>query len=170
MGFWKNLKLFGRTLKFWDTQTVIETTIETTENLFREAKILHPDRDCHAWLASAFGGRTGYKVAPFAMFTQTTLFSVLENDAPIALAYFLLSQEMPAAATKFQERFGNVLQPALDLASQNKFFERWEQLNPWTATNVPGIREIVEEASQSLAQSPSGRLNDHSNVRSKVNK
>ena len=85
MGFWKSLK-------FWDTQAVIETTIETTQILFREAKARHPERDCHAWLAFAFGARSGYKnVAPLIRFTRTTLFSVLGEDAPIALAYFLLS-------------------------------------------------------------------------------
>jgi hypothetical protein len=41
MGFWK-------TLKFWDTQAVIETTIETTQKTFREEKRKHPDRDPHA--------------------------------------------------------------------------------------------------------------------------
>ncbi len=156
MGFWKSLK-------FWDTQAVIESTIETTQILFREAKARYPDRDCHAWLAYAFGARAGYdKVVPLGTFTRTTLFSVLEDDAPIALAYFLLSQEMPKASARFEERFGNVLRPALELVRQGKFLERWEQANPWTVGNIPAMREVVAESFEALAQEiASGRLNNH---------
>ena len=57
MGFWKRLK-------FWDTQAVIETTIETTQGTFREEKRKHPDRDPHAWLALTYGSRGGYSPIP----------------------------------------------------------------------------------------------------------
>lgn len=144
MGFWKSLKI-------WDTQAVIETTIETTQKSFLEAKRKFPDRDPHAWLALTFGSRSGYKVAPLIMFTRTTMFSVLGDDAPAGLAYYFLTQEMPAALPRFAAEMDRVIGPALDLIRQGAFAERWELTNPWTAANIPGMREVVPESTEAMA-------------------
>jgi hypothetical protein len=137
MGFWK-------TLKFWDTQAVIEATIETSEKQFRYAKAKYPDRDCHAWLAYALGARPGWKTAPVITFTRTTLYSVLRNeDAPAALGCYILTEEIPRAIPRFQATLVRLIGPAYELLRQGEFSQHWEQKNPWTAANVAGIREVV---------------------------
>jgi hypothetical protein len=145
MGFWK-------TLKFWDTQAVIETTIETSQGTFREEKRKHPDRDPHAWLALTYGSRGGYSADPLISFTRTTIYSVLGDDAPTGLAYYFLRQEMPAALPKFKAEMERVTAPALKLIRQGKFVVQWEALNPWTTANVPGMRKVVAESAESLAR------------------
>jgi len=144
MGFWK-------TLKFWDNQAVIETTIETTQETFREEKRKHPDRDPHAWLALTYGSRGGYPADPLISFTRTLTYSVLGDDAPIGLAYHFLKQEMPAALPKFEAEMERVTAPALKLIRQRQFVGQWETLNPWTAANIPGMREVVAKGAEALA-------------------
>ena len=145
MGFWK-------TLKFWDTQAVIATTIETTEKTFREEKRKHPDRDPHAWLALTYGSRGGYTADPLISFTRTMMYSVLGDDAPAGLAYYFLTQEMPAALPKFEAEMERVTAPALKLIRQRQFVGQWEALNPWTAANLPGMREVVAKSAEALAR------------------
>jgi len=145
MGFWK-------TLKFWDTQAVIETTIEATQETFRQEKPKHPDRDPHAWLALTYGSRGGYTADPLISFTRTTMYSVLGDDAPTGLAYYFLTQEMPAALPKFKAEMERVTAPALKLVRQRQFVGQWEALNPWTAANVSGMREVVAERAEALAR------------------
>ena len=145
MGFWK-------TLKFWDNQAIIETTIEETQKTFREEKRKHPDRDPHAWLALTYGSRGGYTADPLISFTRTTMYSVLGDDAPVGLAYYFLTQEMPAALPKFKAEMERVTAPALKLIRQRQFVVQWEALNPWTAANVPGMREVVAESAEALAR------------------
>ena len=145
MGFWK-------TLKFWDTEAIIETTIETTQKTFLEEKKKHPDRDPHAWLALTYGSRGGYTADPLISFTRTTMYSVLGDDAPVGLAYYFLTQEMPAALPKFKAEMERVTAPALKLIRQSQFVVQWEALNPWTAANIPGIRKVVAESADALAR------------------
>lgn len=145
MGFWK-------TLKFWDSQAIIETTIETTRKTFLEEKRKHPDRDPHAWLALTYGLRDGYAADPLISFTHTTIYSVLGDDAPIGLAYYFLSKEMPAAVPKFKAEMERLTAPAMKLIRQHQFVGQWEGLNPWTAANVSGIRKVVAETAEALAR------------------
>ena len=145
MGFWK-------TLKFWDTEAIIETTIETTQKTFLEEKKKHPDRYPHAWLALTYGSRGGYTADPLISFTRTTMYSVLGDDAPVGLAYYFLTQEMPAALPKFKAEMERVTAPALKLIRQSQFVVQWEALNPWTAANIPGIRKVVAESADALAR------------------
>ncbi len=145
MGFWK-------TLKFWDTQAIIETTIEDTQKTFREEKRKHPDRDPHAWLALTYGSRSGYTADPLISFTRTTMYSVLGDDAPTGLAYYFVTQEMPAALPKFKAEMERVTAPALRLIRERQFIVQWEAVNPWTAANIPGIREVVAESADALAR------------------
>jgi len=145
MGFWK-------TLKFWDTQAAIETTIETTQETFREEKRKHPDRDPHAWLALTYGSRGGYTSDPLISFPRTAMYSVLGDDAPTGLAYYFLKQEMPAALPKFKAEMERVTAPALKLIRQRQFVGQWEALNPWTAANIPGMREVVAKNAEALAR------------------
>jgi hypothetical protein len=145
MGFWK-------TLKFWDTQAIIETTIEDTQKTFREEKRKHPDRDPHAWLALTYGSRGGYTADPLISFTRTMMYSVLGDDAPTGLAYYFVTQEMPAALPKFKAEMERVTAPALRLIRERQFIVQWEAVNPWTAANIPGIREVVAESADSLAR------------------
>jgi hypothetical protein len=149
MGFWK-------TLKFWDTQANIETTIEDTQKTFRQEKRKHPDRDPHAWLALTYGARSGYSADPLISFTRTMMYSVLADDAPTGLAYYFLTQEMPAALPKFKAEMERVTAPALKLIRQRQFLGQWEALNPWTAANAPGIREVVAESAEILARERGG--------------
>jgi hypothetical protein len=145
MGFWK-------TLKFWDTQAAIETTIETTQETFREEKRKHPDRDPHAWLALTYGSRGGYTSDPLISFPRTAMYSVLGDDAPTGLAYYFLKQEMPAALPKFKAEMERVTAPALKLIRQRQFVGQWEALNPWTAANIPGMREVVAKNAEAFAR------------------
>ena len=145
MSFWKRLK-------FWDTEAIFETTIEDTQETFRDEKRKHPDRDPHAWLALTYGSRGGYSADPLISFTRTTMYSVLGDDAPTGLACYFLSQEMPAELPKFRAEMERVTAPAMNLIRQHQFLAQWEALNPWTAANVPGIREVVAESVAALAR------------------
>ena len=33
--------------------------------------------------------------------------------------------------------------PAIDLIAQGNFLQKWEEINPWTAKNIAGLRESV---------------------------
>jgi hypothetical protein len=35
------------------------------------------------------------------------------------------------------------MRPAKELIAQSKFLKKWEETNPWTVKNVPGMREAV---------------------------
>jgi hypothetical protein len=59
---------------------------------------------------------------------------------------------MPAALPKFKAEMERVTGPALKLIRQSQFVVQWEALNPWTAANVPGIREMVAESVEALAR------------------
>ncbi len=77
-------------------------------------------------------------------FTRTTLFSILEdNHAALALAYYFLTQEMPHVIPKIERRWKYIVQPANDLIAKGNFLQKWEQINPWTAKNIQGMREAV---------------------------
>jgi hypothetical protein len=143
-GFWK-------TLKFWDTSSVIHTTIETIQKTFREEKRKHPYRDPHAWLASTYGSRGGYTAAHLIHFSRTMMYSVLGEDAPTGLAYYFLTQEYPAAVSKFEAKMERLIAPALRLIRERQFVVEWEALNPWTAGNVPEMRKVVAERVKALA-------------------
>ena len=145
MSFWKRLK-------FWDTQAIFETMIEDTQETFHGEKRKHPDRDPHAWLALVYGSRSGYTVDPLNPYTRTMMYSVLGDDAPTGLACYFLSQEMPAELPKFRAEMERVTAPAMNLIRQHQFLAQWEALNPWTAANVPGIREVVAESVAALAR------------------
>lgn len=139
---------FLKRLKFWDTNAVIESTVEAVSNDYSHYKKQAPERDRHFWLATAFMNRPGYRVGKdvgaIIPFTRTTLFSVLEEDrATLALAYFFLSQEMPHVIPKLESRWEEVMRPANDLIAQGKFLQKWEETNPWTAKNIAGMREAV---------------------------
>ena len=140
---------FLRMLKFWDTDAVIESTIEAVSNNFNHFRRKFPERDPHYWLASACGNRPGFQigknVGPVIPFTRTTVFSVLGDRAPLALAYYFLSQEMPQALPKFERIWEEVLQPANVLIEQHQFLSTWEKVNPWTRENIPAMREAVAE-------------------------
>jgi hypothetical protein len=58
---------------------------------------------------------------------------------------------MPAASARFENRFEEALRPALELLRQGRFVERWEQENPWTAANIPGLREVIAEMAREMA-------------------
>lgn len=139
---------FLRRLKFWDADAVIESTIESVSNNFYYYKKQAPERDRHFWLAAAFMNRPGYRIGKevggIIPFTRTALFSVLEDDhATLALAYFFLSQEVPHIIPKIEKRWEEIMQPANDLIAQGKFIQKWEEINPWTAKNIAGLREAV---------------------------
>ena len=83
----------------------------------------------------------GVAIIPF---TRTTLFSVLDDDhTAVAFAYFFLSQEMPHVTPKLESRWEEIIRPAIDLITQGKFLQKWEETNPWTAKNIAGMRESV---------------------------
>lgn len=140
---------FFQMLKFWDVDAQIENTIEAVSSDFNFFKQGAPERDPHYWLGSAFGKRPGYRpgknVGAVIPFTRTTIFSVLGDNAPLALAYYFLSQEMPHALPKFQKAWEEVMRPANDLISRRRFVRTWEMVNPWTRENIPLIREAVAE-------------------------
>jgi hypothetical protein len=79
------------------------------------------------------------------------MYSVLGEDAPTGLAYYFLTQENPAALPKFEAKMERVISPALRLIRERIFIVEWEALNPWTAANVPGMREVVAESVEALA-------------------
>jgi hypothetical protein len=144
----ENLMGFLKTLKFWDVDAVIESTLDTVSNDYTYYKKQAPERDRHFWLAATFMNRPGYRVGKdvgaIIPFTRTTLFSVLEDDrAALALAYYFLSQEMPHVIPKVERRWEETILPAKDLIAQSKFLRKWEETNPWTAKNVVGMREAV---------------------------
>jgi hypothetical protein len=145
---------FLRILKFWDVDTVIESTIETVIKDFNRYKQKAPDRDPHYWLASAFSHRRGYRpgkdVGLIIPFTRTTIFSVLGDCAPLALAYYFLSLEMPHAVPKFEKKWEEVLQPANDLIARREFVKTWERVNSWTRENIPGMQEVIAEMEKAL--------------------
>ena len=140
---------FLRMLKFWDVDAVIEGTIKAVTKDFNNYKRKAPERDPHYWLASAFSNRRGYRpgkdVGPIIPFTRTTVFSVLGDCAPLALAYYFLSQEMRHAIPKFEKKWEEVLQPANDLIARREFLKTWERVNSWTRENVPGMQEAVAQ-------------------------
>ena len=80
------------------------------------------------------------------------MYSVLGEDAPTGLAYYFLTQEMPAALPKFKAEMERVTAPALRLIRERQFIVQWEAVNPWTAANIPGIREVVAESADALAR------------------
>jgi hypothetical protein len=61
----------------------------------------------------------------------------------LALAYYFLSQEMPHVVPKLESRWEEIMRPAKELIAQSKFLKKWEETNPWTVKNVPGMREAV---------------------------
>jgi len=139
---------FLKRLKFWNIDAVIESTVEAVSNDYRYFKRQAPERDRHFWLAAAFMNRPGYRVGKdvgaIIPFTRTTLFSVLDdNCAALALAYFFLAQEMPHAIPKIGRRWEEIMQPANDLIARGDFVQKWEEINPWTANNIAGMREAV---------------------------
>jgi hypothetical protein len=139
---------FLKPLRFWNTDAMIESTVEVVSKNYHYYMKEAPERDRHFWLAAVFMNRPGYRVGKnvgaIIPFTRTTLFSVLEDDqALLALAYFFLSQEMPHVLPKLEKRCEEILRPAKELIAQGKFLGRCEQTNPWTAKNVPGILEVV---------------------------
>lgn len=139
---------FLKKLKFWDVDAVIESTLEAVSNDYHHYKRQAPERDRHFWLAAAFMNRPGYRVGKdvgaIIPFTRTSLFSVLEDDhAALALAYYFLSQEMPHVIPKVESRWEEIMRPAKDLIAQGKFVQKWEETNPWTAKNIPLMREAV---------------------------
>ncbi len=139
---------FLKRLKFWNIDSVIESTVEAVTNDYHYYKRQAPERDRHFWLAAAFMNRPGYRVGKdvgaVIPFTRTTLFSVLDDDrAALALAYFFLSQEMPHVIPKIERRWEEIMQPSNDLIGQGKFVQKWGEINPWTAKNIPGMREAV---------------------------
>ncbi len=139
---------FLKKLKFWDADAVIESTLKAVSNDYNYCKKKSPERDRHFWLAAAFMNRPGYRVGKDVgaaiPFTRTSLFSVLADDhAPLALAYFFLSQEMPHVIPKIESRWEEILRPAKNLIAQGKFVQQWEETNPWTAKNIPLIREAI---------------------------
>lgn len=142
MGFWKSLM-------FWDTDAVIESTLEAVSNDYSSYEEQAPDRDPHFWLAAAFSNRPGYRpgkdVGEIVPFTRTTMFSVLGDKASVALGYYFLSQEMAHALPKFETKWTKILQPASDLVTQRRFLKTWEKLNPWTCKNIPLMREVVAQ-------------------------
>jgi len=139
---------FLKRLKFWDTDALIESTVEAVSNAFYYYKRQTPERDRHFWLAAAFMNRPGYRVekdvGAIIPFTRTSLFSVLDDDrATLALAYYFLSQEMPDVIPKIEKRWEEAMRPANDLITQGQFVHKWEETNPWTAENITGMREAV---------------------------
>ena len=141
MGFFKRLK-------FWDANAVIDSTIEAVSNDYSYYKSQAPERDPHFWLSATFMNRPGYRagkdIGPIIPFTRTTLYSVLDEDhAALALAYYFLSQEMPHVTPKLENRWEEIMRPAKDLITQGKFLQKWEEINPWTAKNIAGLRESV---------------------------
>lgn len=140
---------FLKKLKFWDVDAVIESTVEAVSNdYYYYYKKQSPERDRHFWLAAAFMNRPGYKVGKdvggIIPFTRTSLYSVLEDDhAALALAYYFLSQEMPHAILKVESRWEEIIRPAKRLITQGVFAQKWEETNPWTANNIPLMREAV---------------------------
>jgi hypothetical protein len=139
---------FLRKLKCWDVDAVIESTTQAVSNDYTYYQRDAPERDRHFWLAAAFMNRPGYRVGKdvgaIIPFTRTTLFSVLDDEhAPIALAYYFLSQEMPHVVPKIESRWEEITRPAHGLITQREFRTAWEEANPWTAKNIPGMREAV---------------------------
>ena len=141
MGFFKGLK-------FWDANAVIDSTVESVSKDYSYYKSQAPERDPHFWLSAAFMNRPGYRVGKdvgaIIPFTRTTLYSVLDEEhAAVALAYYFLSQEMPHVIPKLQNRWEEIMRPAKDLIAQGNFLQKWEEINPWTAKNIAGLRESV---------------------------
>lgn len=139
---------FLKRLKFWDAEALIESTVEAVSNDFRHYKSQAPERDRHCWLAAAFSNRPGYQmgkdVGAIIPFTRTTLFSVLEDDeATLSLAYYFLSQETPHLVPKFERRWDDAMRPARDLINSGGLLQKWEETNPWTAQNIPGMSLAV---------------------------
>ena len=139
---------FLKRLKFWNASAVIESTVEAVSNDYSYYKSQAPERDCHFWLAAVFMNRPGYGVGKgvgaIIPFAKTTLFSVLnEEHAALALAYFFLSQEMPLALMKIGKQWEAIMRPANELIAQGNFLKKWEEINPWTAKNISGMRESV---------------------------
>ncbi len=139
---------FLKRFKFWDTDAVVESTVEAVSKDYYHYKTQAPERDRHFWLAAAFMNRPGYRVGKdvgtIIPFTSTTLFSVLEDDyATLSLSYFFLSREMPQVVTKIEKRWEEIMNPANDLIAQGTFLKKWEEINPWTAKNIAGMREAV---------------------------
>ncbi|WP_321472737.1 hypothetical protein [uncultured Paludibaculum sp.] len=134
-----------KTLKFWDSRAIIESTIETTHKSYQQAQRRSPERDCHAWLASAYLARPGYKVEPMIAFARTAFFSVVGRDAPTVLAYYFLSQETPTTIATFDAINEKLLEPVFTIVQQGRFLQHWEQANPWTAAHIPVMRELVAD-------------------------
>jgi len=139
---------FLKRLKFWDTNAVIDSTVEAVSKDYSYYKSQIPERDPHFWLAAAFMNRPGYRVGknvgPIIPFTRTTLYSILdEKHAALALAYFFLSQEMPHVIPKLENRWEEIMRPAMELIAQGKFLQKWEEINPWTTKNIAGLRDSV---------------------------
>lgn len=52
---------------------------------------------------------------------------------------------MPHAVPKFEKKWEEVLQPANNLIARREFLKTWEEVNPWTRENVPGMQEAVAQ-------------------------
>lgn len=140
---------FFKRLKFWGADAAVEKMVKAVSDVFSHYKRQAPDRDRHYWLASAFMNRPGYHAGKDAEriipFSKTALFSVLnEEQAVLALSYFILSQEMPLAVLKIGKQWEAIMRSANELIAQGRFLRKWEETNPWTAANIAGMRQSVE--------------------------
>ncbi len=140
---------FLKRLKFWDADTVIRDTMDRVHRDYDEFKSQSPRRDVHHWLTATLVKSTepdsNHGIDAAAPYNKTALFSVLdEEDAVTALAYFLISQKMPLAVPKIGKQWEALVRPANDLIIDGKFYKKWQEINPWTARNVKGVRESVQ--------------------------
>jgi len=147
---------FLKSLKIWDTDIIVESTLKHVSKAYSRNKKKYVDCDCHFWLAAVFMNRSGYysglKSELTTPFSKTLLFSVLDEDRAIfGLGYFFLSQEMPHAISKLESQYRDAMRPADDLIAQSNFFQKWETTNPWTVNNIVGIREAVYHATHLIA-------------------
>ena len=135
MGLWTFVS------SLWDSDALIQGTILAQRNAFSRAKRRWPDRDPHAWLASALSTRPGWGGRPEGTYYHSTvIFSMVgEDTAPKAMAMWILSKENSPIADRCAAEFERLVAPILQLAGTTELEQKWRRMNPWSAARFPDI-------------------------------
>ncbi len=151
--------LFDR-LKFWDPKALLRSTVEVThESLILTIK-RSPDKDLHFWLAQTYRNRPGYgKLDPMLPFIRTTVLSVCEPaKASVPLGCLIFVSEQPSLEHLVQPYFSEALAPAISHIVDGTFLSEWEKRNPWSASNVLGLRESIAATYNTCEDSGKNKL------------